>query len=159
MPRTLSCALVRVPAPAQAVWLLVAAQLAARLSARGQHLWVFKSERDPELWLEFSEAGERAAHRAVAPRSPEEQVLEARLRELARYEPDPSVLWTEVPLSQEGGEAPPLHRRWRRVDRDALGPQHPVRARRVRPPLHPDDRGADRAGGALLPARRAGARA
>src|ERR1041384_4331161 len=102
MPRTLSCALVRVPAPAQAVWLLVAAQLAARLSARGQHLWVFKSERDPELWLEFSEAGERAAHRAVAPRSPEEQGLEARLREPARAQPAPSVLGRGVPFPRGG---------------------------------------------------------
>ena len=102
MPRTLSCALVRVPATAEAEWLQVAARLADRLAVRGQHLWVFRSERDPELWLEFSEAADRAAHRAVAPRSPEEQALETRLRALARYEPDPSVLWTEVPLSQEG---------------------------------------------------------
>ena len=101
MPRTLSCSLVRVPAGAREEWLAVVARLAARLAERGQHLWVFRSERDPELWLEFSEAGDRAAHRAVAPRPEEEQALEAQLRQLARYEPDPSVLWTEVPIAKD----------------------------------------------------------
>jgi len=101
MPRTLSCALVRVPEDRRPEWLATVAKLAAALAARGQHLWVFKSERDPELWLEFSEAGDRASHRAVAPRSAEEQALEARLRQLARYEPDSSVLWTEVPLHKD----------------------------------------------------------
>lgn len=101
MPRTLSCALVRVPAASLEEWRAVVAQLAARLEGRGQHLWVFRSERDPELWLEFSEAKDRAGHRMVAPRGPDEQELEDRLRRLARYEPDPSALWTEVPLSKE----------------------------------------------------------
>ena len=93
--------MVRVPVGAQDEWRATIQALAARLEGRGQHLWVFKSERDPELWLEFSEARERAMHRSVAPRTPEEQALEDRLRRLARYEPDPSVLWTEVPLSKE----------------------------------------------------------
>ena len=101
MPRTLSCTTVRVPEGSRAEWLRAVADLAARLGARGQYLWVFRSERDPELWLEFSESKERAAHRAVAPRSAEEAELEARLRSLARYEPDPSILWTEVPLPKE----------------------------------------------------------
>jgi len=101
MPRTLSCSLVRVPGGAQDEWLSVVARLATLLEARGQHLWVFRSERDPELWLEFSEAKDRAVHRAVAPRSAEESALEGQLRQLARYEPDPSVLWTEVPLVKE----------------------------------------------------------
>ncbi len=101
MPRTLSCSLVRVPAGAREEWLATVARLAARLEGRGQHLWVFHSERDPELWLEFSEAKARADHRAVAPRDAEEQALEDRLRQLARYEPDPSALWTEVPFAKE----------------------------------------------------------
>jgi hypothetical protein len=93
--------MVRVPAANESEWLAVVAQLAARAERRGQHLWVFRAEHDPELWLEFSESKERATHRAVAPRDAEEAELEARLRSLARYEPDPSVLWTEVPLPQE----------------------------------------------------------
>ena len=93
--------MVRVPAAQQAEWFSVVARLGALLEVHGQHLWVFRSERDPELWLEFSESKERATHRAVAPRSAEEVELEARLRSLARYEPDPSVLWTEVPLPKE----------------------------------------------------------
>jgi len=93
--------MVRVPVGAQTEWLGVVARLAALLGARGQHLWVFRSERDPELWLEFSESKERATHRAVAPRDAAEAELEARLRTLARYEPDPSVLWTEEPLPKE----------------------------------------------------------
>ena len=101
MPRTLSCALVRVPEDRRPEWLATVATLAAALEARGQHLWVFKSERDPELWMDFSEAGDRASHRAVAPRPAEEEALEQRLRQLARYEPDPSVLWTEVPLPKD----------------------------------------------------------
>ena len=91
----------RVPADREAEWLGVVARLAAALSSRGQHLWVFRSEQDPELWLEFSESKERATHRAVAPQDAAEAELEARLRALARYEPDPSVLWTEVPLPKE----------------------------------------------------------
>jgi hypothetical protein len=101
MPRTLSCATVRVPAAHEAEWLAVAARLAGLLEKRGEHLWVFRSEQDPELWLEFSESKERATHRAVAPRDAEESELEGRLRALARYGPDASVLWTEVPLPKE----------------------------------------------------------
>jgi hypothetical protein len=101
MPRTLSTACVRVPPARREEWLATVARLATLYGVRGQHLWVFKSERDPELWLEFSEAGERAAHRLIAPRTPEELALEARLRELGRYEPDHSALWTEVPLPKE----------------------------------------------------------
>ena len=93
--------MVRVPEGARVEWLRTVAALAARLGARGQHLWVFRSERDPELWLEFSESKERATHRTVALRDPAEAELEAHLRTLARYEPDPSVLWTEVPLPKE----------------------------------------------------------
>ncbi|HEU4571019.1 MAG TPA: hypothetical protein VFS07_10645 [Gemmatimonadales bacterium] len=101
MPRALSCARVRVPAAHEAEWRAVVAELAARLAARGQHLWVFRAEEDPELWLEFSESKERAAHRLVAPRPPEEEALEARLRRLARYDLAPSALWAEVPLAKE----------------------------------------------------------
>ena len=101
MPRTLSAARVRVPAEHEAEWLAVAARLAALLSERGQHLWVFRAEHDPRCWLEFSESGDRADHRSVAERTVEELTLEARLRTLATYEPDASALWTEFPLPKE----------------------------------------------------------
>ena len=101
MPRSLSAARVRVPADHEAEWLAVVAQLAALLAKRGQHLWVFHSEVDPELWLEFSESGARADHRSVAERTVEELTLEVRLRVLATYERDASALWVEVPLLKD----------------------------------------------------------
>lgn len=101
MPRTLSIARVRVPAEHEAEWLSVAARLSALLHARGQHLWVFRAEQDPERWIEFSESADRAAHRLVADRTVEELSLEARLRALATYDPDSAALWSEVPLSKE----------------------------------------------------------
>lgn len=91
----------RVPADREPEWLAVVAQLAALLERRGQHLWVFRAEREPELWLEFTESNDRAGHRSVAERTVEELSLEARLRTLASYDPDASALWTEVPLPKE----------------------------------------------------------
>ena len=70
MPRSLSVARVRVPADHEAEWLDVAAQLAALLKQRGQHVWVFRSEADPERWIEFSESGDRPDHRSVAAATP-----------------------------------------------------------------------------------------
>jgi hypothetical protein len=101
MSRALSTACVRVSAAHRDEWLATVGRLAALLGARGHHLWVFQSERDPESWLEFIEAGDRSAHPLVAARSPEELGLTARLRQLARYEPDHSTLWAEVPLPKE----------------------------------------------------------
>jgi hypothetical protein len=101
MPRTLSAARVRVAAEHESEWLAVVARLAALLAIRGQRLWVFRADRDPGLWLEFSESGDRADHRSVAERTVEELTLEARLRQLATYERDASALWTEVPLPKE----------------------------------------------------------
>jgi len=101
MPRSLTAARVRVPAEHESDWLSVAAQLAALLEQRGQHLWVFRSESDPELWLEFSESGDRPEHRSVAAATPEVAELERRLRELAIYDADASLLWTEVPLPKD----------------------------------------------------------
>jgi hypothetical protein len=102
MPRTLSVARVRVPAEHEPEWRAAVAQLAARLAARGQHLWVFRSEDDPEQWLEFSESGDRASHRAVAAdRTVGELALEARLRALATYDAGAAALWTEVPSPKE----------------------------------------------------------
>ena len=101
MPRTLTVARVRVPAENELEWRSVVAQLAAHLSKRGQHLWVFRAEQDPEQWLEFSESPDRASHRTVAERTVEELTLEARLRALATYDPHASALWTEVPSPKE----------------------------------------------------------
>lgn len=99
MPRTLTVARVRVPAEKEAEWLAAIGDLAGILEQRGQHLWVFRAESDPRLWLEFSESGDRPDHRAVAVATPEVARLERRLRELAIYDADTSVLWSEVPLS------------------------------------------------------------
>lgn len=96
MPRTLSAARVRVPAEKEAEWLAAIGELAVILKQRGQHLWVFRAEAEPGLWLEFSESGDRPGHRAVAVATPEVARLERRLRELAIYDADASVLWTEV---------------------------------------------------------------
>jgi hypothetical protein len=90
---------VRVSAEHEAEWLSVAAQLAAHLKERGQHFWIFRAESDPERWIEFSESGDRPDHRSVAAATPEVAALERRLREIAIYDADASVLWTEVPLS------------------------------------------------------------
>ena len=99
MPRSLTAARVRVPAERRAEWLAAVEELAGILKGRGQHLWVFRAESDPELWLEFSESGDRPEHRSVAVATDEVARLEQRLRELAIYDADASVLWTEVPLT------------------------------------------------------------
>jgi len=99
MPRSLTAARVRVPVARRTEWLAAVEELAGILKQRGQHLWVFHAESDPELWLEFSESGDRPDHRSVAVATPEVAALERRLREIAIYDADASVLWTEVPLS------------------------------------------------------------
>ena len=101
MPRTLTVARVRVPAEHEPEWRAAITRLAALMAKRGQHLWVFRAEQDPEQWLEFSESPDRASHRTVAERTVEELTLEARLRALATYDPHASALWTEVPSPKE----------------------------------------------------------
>jgi hypothetical protein len=101
MPRTLSVARVRVPLPKQAEWLETVEQLAARLRTKGQRFWVFQSESDNDLWLEFSESHDRASHRHVNKPSAEEHELDQKLKSLAKYDKDATALWVELSLTKE----------------------------------------------------------
>lgn len=94
MTRVLVAARVRVPSASMPQWLGAAGALAQRYSARGQHFWVFRHERDPELHLEFREG---ASRERLAPADLEETALAARLAALGRYE-DADVLWESVRL-------------------------------------------------------------
>ncbi len=98
MGRALTVARVRVPRELEAEYLAVLAELATLGAERGQHLWAFRSDREPQLFIEFSESRSAASHRHVASRSPRELELERRLRELATYEPGATDLWDEIPL-------------------------------------------------------------
>lgn len=94
MTRVLVAAWVRVPPASMPQWLGAAGALAQRYSARGQHLWVFRHERDPELHLEFREG---ASRERLAPADVTESALAARLAALGTYE-DADVLWESVSL-------------------------------------------------------------
>jgi hypothetical protein len=94
--RTLSASRVRVQAGAEAEYLASVRELARLAEARGWHLWVFRKPNEAGTYLEFSESRSRDTHRAVAPRPPDEQALEARIRALAEYAPDAWELWEEV---------------------------------------------------------------
>lgn len=94
MARVLMVAKVRIPATARAAWFEAAGRLAERYTVRGQHLWVFRHGRDPELHLEFREAPSREQ---LAPAGAEETALDARLASLGAYEPTDDV-WEGVSL-------------------------------------------------------------
>jgi hypothetical protein len=98
MVRVLSAARVRVTLARQADYRRTAAELAARLESRGQHLWVFRSVSDPEMLLEFREGRDA---RALEPEGPEEAALSAHLAQVAQYAPA-EALWEEMPLDKEG---------------------------------------------------------
>jgi len=94
MTRVLVAARVRVPPASLPRWLGAAGALARRYSARGQHLWVFRHEHDPELHLEFREGPSRER---LAPADPDETALAARLAALGSYQ-DADILWESVSL-------------------------------------------------------------
>ncbi len=98
MPVVLTVSRAAVPSEHESEYLSTLRQLARRLRARGQRLWVFRNPAAPGSFLECSEGGDARSHRVSAPRDQEESALEVRLRALARYEPDAWVLWDEVPL-------------------------------------------------------------
>ncbi|MGE0354420.1 MAG: hypothetical protein AB7I33_03700 [Gemmatimonadales bacterium] len=98
MPRALSVARVTVSPERQGEYLAALRELAALAAARGQHIWVFKSKREPDEFLEFSESPSPMSHRHHASRLPEELRLEQRLRRVAAYAPDSAELWEEIPL-------------------------------------------------------------
>ena len=103
MPRVLTASRVRVPAPNEADYLATLHELMLFADARGQRLWVFRSAKDPRLFLECSESPTEMSHRAQASRLPEEIQLEKRLQSLVTYAPDAWELWTEVSLATPAG--------------------------------------------------------
>jgi hypothetical protein len=96
--RALTVARVRVAVSQQPEYFAVLAELDGLGRSRGRHHWVFRSGSDPELFLEFSEAGAVENHRAVALAEGREAVLEGRLRELAPRDLSADALWHESPL-------------------------------------------------------------
>jgi len=99
MPKVLTAARVRVPAPNEAEYLSTLRELCQFADARGQRIWVFRNAKDPRLFIEFSESPTEMSHRAQASRLPEEIQLEKRLQSLATYAPDAWELWSEVSLA------------------------------------------------------------
>jgi len=99
MARTLSVARVTVPPARQGEYLSAVRELSLVAARRGQHIWVFRSQRDPDTFLEFSESPTPMSHRSVASRTPEEIRLEQRLQKVASYHGDAGDLWEEVPLA------------------------------------------------------------
>ena len=98
MARILTVARVRVAVTLQAEYLAVLAEIDAVGRARGRHLWVFRSATDPDMFLEFSEAGAVHDHRSVALAAGHEAALELRLRELAPRDASANTLWQEMPF-------------------------------------------------------------
>lgn len=98
MPKVLTAARVRVPAPNEAEYLTTLRELCQFADARGQRIWVFRNAKDPRLFIEFSESPTEMSHRAQASRLPEEIQLEKKLQSLATYAPDAWELWSEVSI-------------------------------------------------------------
>ena len=98
MARALTVTRVRVAEGRQAEWLAALAELERLERTEGRRLWVFRHPDERDVFLEFSECGDRARHRAAAPAAGA-AALEGRLRELASYDGTGSVLWDEVPLT------------------------------------------------------------
>jgi hypothetical protein len=90
---------VRVAVAEQAEYLAVLAEMDAIGRARGGHLWVFRSDADPQLFLEFRECGSVENHRASLPATGREAMLEARLRLLAPRDASADERWNEMPLA------------------------------------------------------------
>jgi hypothetical protein len=81
---------------AESEYLAAVRELAALHAARGRRLWVFRRAGQTGLFLECSESGAEATHRAVAPSPEDERRLEARIRAVAEYEQGAWDLWEEV---------------------------------------------------------------
>ena len=100
MPRTLSVSRATVSRGAEAAYLTALGELAARLRARGESLWLFRHPTRPDTFLECSEGPSADRHRSGSGGDQDEAALEARLRTLAAYAPDAWTLWEEVPLER-----------------------------------------------------------
>jgi hypothetical protein len=96
MSRTLTVSRVRVAPGREAEYLAAVQELAALHRSRGRQLWLFRrAGRDGEF-LECSESGDEASHRAVAPPPEDERRIEARIRAVADYQLGAWDLWEEV---------------------------------------------------------------
>jgi hypothetical protein len=98
MPRTLTVSRVTVPPESESEYLRAAGELARLCRGRGRRLWLFRAKDRPGVFLECSESGEAATHRAVAAPAADEARVEAHLRRLGAYDPDAWELWEEVRL-------------------------------------------------------------
>jgi hypothetical protein len=94
--RTLTVSRVRVRDWAEAEYLATVRELATLQEPRGRHLWIFRRDGEPGLFLECSESRTAEMHRARAELPEDERRLEARLRALAEYEPGAWDLWEEA---------------------------------------------------------------
>jgi hypothetical protein len=65
-------------------------------AARGRRLWLFRRAGRSGEFLECSESGDEAAHRAVGVPPEDERSLEARIRAVAEYDDGAWDLWEEV---------------------------------------------------------------
>jgi hypothetical protein len=100
MPRALTAARVTVPREREADYLATLAQLASRLNARGEHLWLFRDPRTPGEFLEFRESSGGGPGRARRAQDTEESALGLRLEAIAAYAPESRRLWEEVSLEE-----------------------------------------------------------
>lgn len=100
MPRALTAARATVPREREADYVATLAQLAARLKARGGHLWLFRDPGTPGAFLEFNESPAAAGHLARRAADAEEAALAHRLEAIADYGPEHRVLWEEVSLEE-----------------------------------------------------------
>lgn len=100
MRRLLTISRVTVAPEHEVEYVRTVQQLADLAGSRSQHLWLFRSARDPHSFVEFSESRSELAHRARASRTDLEEKLEHRLREIADYAPGSWDLWEEVPVPE-----------------------------------------------------------
>ena len=96
MARTLTVSRVRVRAGQEDEYLAAVRALAALHATRGRRLWLFRRAGRSGEFLECSESGDEAAHRAVAVPPEDERRLEARIRAVAEYDYGAWDLWEEV---------------------------------------------------------------
>jgi hypothetical protein len=94
--RTLTVSRVRVRAGQEGEYLAAVRELAALHASRGRRLWLFRRAGHAGEFLECSESGDEATHRAVAVPPEDERRIEARIRAIAEYDYGAWDLWEEV---------------------------------------------------------------
>ena len=106
MPRALSVSKVTVLPEHEAEYLSTIQRLSVLADRRGQHVWVFRSVKQPHTFLEFSESPSEMSHRSRASRTGDELKLELRLQAIATYAQDAWELWEEIaaPASKQKTE-------------------------------------------------------